>query len=119
MHQVEVISKKMEYYQYSNEDWNKFLDQCKRAVNKVSGFKCGVKYDFWSTHARDYFIDGKKDERTYWDVLKETGRLSINDGWLCIDFQFGIHVFAGFSGTYYIEQGLLTKEQLDDYLNTI
>jgi hypothetical protein len=119
MHQVEIISNKMEYYQHSNEDWSKFLDQCKRAINKIHGFTVSVKYDFWSTYMNSCIIDGKRDERTYWDILKETGSLSINDGCLCIDFQFYSHVYAGFSASYYIEQGILTKEQFEDYLKTI
>jgi hypothetical protein len=119
MHPVVAISNKMEYFQYANEDWNKFLGQCKRAINKIYGFTVSVKYDFWSTHIRNCIIDGQRDERTYWDVLKKTGRLSINDGLICIDFQFDSHVFAGFSSNYYIEIGLLTKEQIDDYMDTL
>jgi hypothetical protein len=58
MHPVVAISKKMEYFQYANEDWSKFLGQCKRAINKLSGYKVGVKYDFWSKYISNCYIDG-------------------------------------------------------------
>jgi hypothetical protein len=115
--QVEALHKKYEYYEYANEDFNKFLEQCKRAVNKVSGYKCSVKHDFWSTCVK--WSANWRECRTYWDVLRETGSLSVNDGIFCIDFQADCHVFAGYSASYYIEQGLATETLFKEFMDEL
>ena len=83
-----------EYYKPPKENFNGFLQQCKYAIDKIFGYHIKTDEDFWST---------KINEKTYWQILKETGSLAINEIWyenrkekegLAIDFDFGRIVYA-------------------------
>ena len=117
---------------FSVESFEGFLAQCKRAVNKLHGEKVSVKYDFWSTimgHRTYQYFYGyggflshedtdyeTVSNMTYWEFLKKYGCLSIYDGFFCIDFEFGGMVFAAYSSRALIEMGIVTKEEIDLYV---
>ena len=90
---------KIEFYKESKEDFNKFLAQCKRAMNKINGFNVPTDNEEWS-------LENTKGQ-TFWNQLKETGQLSYSEGSTSegyvkgFDFDFGNHVYA-----YYEEKGV-------------
>jgi hypothetical protein len=122
---------KYETFVPASESWEGFLNQCKRAVNKLHGFKVGVKYDFWSCRIgyNDFKevldLDGRTmrygeyEDLTYWEFLKKTGFLSINDGFHCIDFDSANHVFAGYSGPAYVDMEIVTAEELREFMDVL
>lgn len=67
-------------------DFQLFLEQCKRAVNKVYGFVVLVEYEMWS------MVD--EEGETFWEQLKRTGRLEYSDEWTTIDFEYDVHIYA-------------------------
>ncbi|PXV61247.1 hypothetical protein CLV62_12580 [Dysgonomonas alginatilytica] len=104
----------------SKTDFNSFLNQCKRAINKLYGFNVSVNQEFWSCRVNSIYVDGEMiDGKTYWEELKETGSLSLTDGLFCIDFQFDSHVYADYSVNFYLENGLITKEEYSLFLDNI
>jgi hypothetical protein len=117
----------------SVSSFNGFLSQCKRAINKLHGQKVSTKYDFWSIYAKEpaykYFVEGrmslsdeeyakyeKAREMSYWEFLKTYGYLSVYDGIFCIDFDYDGIVFASYSSKALIEMGVLTKDEIDLYV---
>jgi len=110
----------------SVSDFKGFLEQCKRAINKLYGYKVSTKCDFWSTwdteKASIHYFKGNYAEQekarkmTYWEFLKQYGYLSIQDGVHCIDFDFDGVVFAAYSSQCLIEMGVYTKEEIDRYV---
>jgi hypothetical protein len=91
-----------------------FLNQCKRAVNKMQQIPdASVNHEFFSTQKNE------NNGKTYWDVLKETGELHVQDGWFCVDFEFGGIVFAGLSQKALIEMEVFTKEECMQFVDAI
>lgn len=118
----------------SSESFNGFLAQCKRAINKLHQEKVSTKYDFWSCYAseqaykhfygnRRFLSDAEHAEYeqaknlSYWEFLKKYGYLSVQDGFFCIDFDFGGMVFAAYSSQALIEMGIFTKEEINLYVD--
>ena len=66
-------------------DFQLFLNQCKRAVNKVYEYNVSTKYDVWSV---------AEDGETLWNKLRNTGKLEYTDGFVVLDFIYGTHIYA-------------------------
>jgi hypothetical protein len=122
---------------FSVEKFDGFLSQCRRAVNKLYGYRVSTKYDFWSTYAKkqaykhcygsSVIFPGEKERAeyekaknmSYWQFLKKYSYLSVYDGFLCIDFEFGGMVFATYSSQAMTEMGITTKEETDLYVECV
>jgi hypothetical protein len=68
-------------------DFTLFLNQCKRAVDKIYGFKVGIDEELWS-------MESKEIGETFWQQLKRSGELSYNDEFIVIDFEYDRNVYA-------------------------
>jgi hypothetical protein len=125
----------------SSGDYKGFLQQCKRAVNKMQQIpNASVKYEFFSGCATEQaarFMKSElvgmypghplRDEKladynailkmTNWEYLRKYGELHVQDGWYCVDFGFGDIVFAALSQFALIEMGVFTKEECDNYID--
>ena len=85
----------LEIMRESKDDFSKFLQQCKRAINKLYSYiyseKMIVKVteEVWSS---------KVENRTLWQKLKKTGFINYveneRDYLLVIDFDFQNHVYV-------------------------
>ena len=129
---------------HSSADWKGFLRQCKRAVNKMqqipgasvnveffSYLATGQAYKFLTREISGKFYPGMTgyDEKlaeyesiknmTYREYLRKYGELSVQDGWFCVDFEFGGIVFAGLSQGALIEMGVFTKDDCNRYLESL
>ncbi len=86
--------RKVEYFELSNDNFKKFLLQCRRAVNKTYGRKIAINDEVFSI----------RDENglTKYENLKKTGKLehkefykNDNDFYqIVFDFEFGDRVYA-------------------------
>ena len=143
----------------SSTNYNSFLKQCKRAVNKMQGIPdAKVDEEFFSQYATDqserfyksrltnshgylkYHLDdeiydnGKwvkfsesADWKEYkaipemsnWEYLRKYGELCVQDGWFCVDFEFGNHVFAALSQKALVEMGVFSSEDCKLYLDAL
>jgi len=132
-------------YVSSSEDYNGFLKQCKRAVNKMQCIPdASVKHEFFSKFATEqadrYYSRMIKDNYLYpnsplgmermteyeniakmsnWEYLRKYGELSVQDGWHCVDFEFGGIVFAGLSQGALTEMGVFTNEDCRLFLDAL
>ena len=85
----------LEIMRESKDDFSKFLQQCKRAINKLYSYiyseKMTVKVDqeLWSS---------KVEDQTLWQKLKKTGSINYVENeknyLLAIDFDFGNHIYV-------------------------
>lgn len=88
--------KTIEYYQLSKENFNAFLQQCRRAMDKIFGYHMSVKFDEWSKIVKDE----EGNEITAWEFLKKYGYLhhSERDNYIHYkmgySFIYGSHVYA-------------------------
>ena len=129
----------------SSENFSNFLKQCKRAVNKMQGIPdAKVDEEFFSGRATEQanrFYDRKIKDRglfgnsplsverwkehdaiekmSNWEYLRKYGELHIQDGWFCVDFEFGGIVFAGLSQQALVEMGVFTKDDCKLFLDAI
>ena len=124
----------------SVSDFKGFLEQCKRAINKLYGHKVGTKEGIWSWYADDnaykYILDKnllpiadrelylenraeyeKAKELSCWEFLKKYGFIHIEDGYFCVDFEFDETVFAAYSSKALIDMGVYTKEEINQYVD--
>lgn len=80
----------IEYYQISSDNWNKFINQCERALIKTRLCdSTNKKYDWWSASAK--FGSGYQ---TVWEQLSNTGEYQYNRDEIVIDFRFKEIVYA-------------------------
>jgi hypothetical protein len=70
----------------SKNEFNSFLDKCKYAMNKVFGYNMSVKCDEWSILL--------ETGRTVWEELKATGKVSVQNEFYTIDFDYEAHVYV-------------------------
>lgn len=129
----------------SVEGWDGFLNQCKRAINKLYSFqgsRVSVKTDFWSSYADDqaYNFLIKRggydnllwDERqkrwaeyekakklSYWEFLKKYQFLTVQDGIHCVDFDWSGIVFAAYSTQCLVDMGVYTAEESKLYIDCL
>lgn len=130
----------------SVKSFNGFIAQCRRAMCKVLGGKdnfYGVKDNILGQYAKEqanrFYNREIKDKyfgnevyqsaewaeyeaikkMSNWEYLRKYGELNIQDGWFCIDFDFGGTVFAGLSQFALTEMGVFTKEDCKMYLVAI
>ena len=52
---------------------------------------------------------------TYWEHLRKYGELHVENGWNCVDFEFGGIVFAALSSYALIEMGVFTAQECRQY----
>ena len=69
-------------------DFPLFLEQCKRAMNKIEDYKCDVNSMLWSICPILF------DKRTMWQILKDEGQVFYQDEYYSIDFDYGRVVYA-------------------------
>lgn len=124
----EIKSKKYRTDALSVGTFQGFLNQCKRAIDKLHGEKMSVKHDFWScvdrsiqyeAYKKKFDFDNIPRNKTFWDILKETGELHIQDGFYCVDFEFGGVVYAEYSCRAMIDYFDCTEEEFNEYLNKL
>jgi len=128
----------------SVESFEGFLQQCKRAINKAQQIpNASVRNEFFSVYATEQanrFLknafhnlwnpqselykqrlneyEGIK-KMSNWEYLRKYGELHVQDGWFCVDFEFGEIVFAGLSQKALVEMGVFTNEECRQYEDAI
>ena len=128
----------------SVESFEGFLKQCKRAINKAQQIpNASVRDEFFSMYAIEqanrFFKNAfhnlwnpqselyKQKLKEYesikkmsnWEYLRKYGELHVQDGWFCVDFEFGEMVFAGLSEKALIEMEVFTNEECRQYTDAI
>jgi len=77
-----------EINQDRKNDFQLFLGQCKRAMNKIEYYKCSVDSMLWSICPILF------DKRTMWQILREEGLVFYQDENYSIDFEYDRVVYA-------------------------